>query len=200
MTYRRMRRTPWFPLFAGVMGRLAVEDARVPRLPDVVLGVRPAVPPPDDGGDRPAPELPPPCRERDVVDPCEVPRRYPRAPVHVLVPVRPDDFAPAVRQVQPRLSPYGMLPSAHVVDLPSGGLCRISHHTRFLRHRGPFSPRRRSLGLRLSSKPIRGLSAAIPWGWCGLPFFIFDPHVLPLFFADPLDITPSSSNRTDTLW
>ena len=28
-----------------------------------------------------------------------------------------------------------------------------------------------------------------PWGWCGLSFFFFDPHGLPLFFADPLDIT-----------
>jgi hypothetical protein len=28
-----------------------------------------------------------------------------------------------------------------------------------------------------------------PWGWCGLSFFFVEPHGLPLFFADPLDIT-----------
>ena len=28
-----------------------------------------------------------------------------------------------------------------------------------------------------------------PWGWSGLSFSFFDPHGLPLFFADPLDIT-----------
>ena len=28
-----------------------------------------------------------------------------------------------------------------------------------------------------------------PWGWCGLSFCFFEPHGLPLFFADPLDIT-----------
>jgi len=28
-----------------------------------------------------------------------------------------------------------------------------------------------------------------PWGWCSLFFVFVDPHGLPLFFADPLDIT-----------
>lgn len=28
-----------------------------------------------------------------------------------------------------------------------------------------------------------------PWGRSGLSFSFFDPHGLPLFFADPLDIT-----------
>ena len=28
-----------------------------------------------------------------------------------------------------------------------------------------------------------------PRGWCSLLFFYNDPHGLPLFFADPLDIT-----------
>ena len=28
-----------------------------------------------------------------------------------------------------------------------------------------------------------------PWGWCGLAFFFVDPQGLPLFLADPLDIT-----------
>ena len=29
-------------------------------------------------------------------------------------------------------------------------------------------------------------------GWCGLSFFFVEPHGLPLFFADPLDITISA--------
>ena len=66
---------------------------------DVVLRVRPAVAMPDDGGDRPAPELALPCRERDVVYSREVPQRCPRAPAHVLVPGRPEDFALPVREV-----------------------------------------------------------------------------------------------------
>ena len=32
-----------------------------------------------------------------------------------------------------------------------------------------------------------------PWGWCGLSFSFFDPHGLPLFFADPVDFTISTS-------
>ena len=31
-----------------------------------------------------------------------------------------------------------------------------------------------------------------PWGWCGLSFSFFDPHGLPLFFADPVDFTIST--------
>ena len=90
---------------------------------DVVLRVRPAVAMPDDGGDRPAPELALPCRERDVVYSREVPQRYPCAPVHVLVPGGPEDFALAVREVYPRVPSYGMRSPAHGVDLSSDGLC-----------------------------------------------------------------------------
>jgi len=28
-----------------------------------------------------------------------------------------------------------------------------------------------------------------PWGWCGVFFFFVEPHGLPRFFADPVDIT-----------
>lgn len=49
-----------------------------------------------------------------------------------------------------------------------------SHHTRFPRRRGRFP-----------SAP----AATPPWGWSGLSFSFFDPHGLPLFFSDPLDIT-----------
>ena len=32
-----------------------------------------------------------------------------------------------------------------------------------------------------------------PWGWCCLLFLFVEPHGLPLFFADPLDITISAA-------
>ena len=46
------------------------------------------VPPPQDRPCRPPPELALPRGVRDVVDLCEVPQRYPCAPVDVLVPCR----------------------------------------------------------------------------------------------------------------
>lgn len=61
------------------------------------------------------PELALPCRERDVVDSREVPQRYPGAPVHVLVPGGPEDFALAVCEVFPRVLPFGILPVLFVV-------------------------------------------------------------------------------------
>jgi hypothetical protein len=70
-----------------------------PCLGDVVLRVDPAVALPDDGRGRPAPELALPCREGDLVDAREVPQRYPRAPVDVLVPRGPENLALAVREV-----------------------------------------------------------------------------------------------------
>ncbi|MBQ3316017.1 MAG: hypothetical protein IJG70_08720, partial [Kiritimatiellae bacterium] len=36
-----------------------------------------------------------------------------------------------------------------------------------------------------------------PWGWCGLSFSFFDPHGLPLFFADPVDFTISMRGSLD---
>jgi hypothetical protein len=38
-----------------------------------------------------------------------------------------------------------------------------------------------------------------PWGWWCSVFFFFDPHGLPLFFADPLDIT-ISTQLTNRHW
>ena len=32
--------------------------------------------------------------------------------------------------------------------------------------------------------------------WCGLSFFFVEPHGLPLFFADPLDITIWAAVKT----
>ena len=56
---------------------------------------------------------------------------------------------------------------------------RLAHRAFFLDAVGVFLLRRRPP----------------PWGWCGLFFFFVDPHGLPLFFADPVDITISAPKR-----
>ena len=90
------------------------------------------------------------------MDSREVPRRCPGAPVHVLVPGDPEDFASVVREAFPRVLPYGMPPFAHGVDLSCSWFACQLHDTRLPRRRGRFSsaPPHRGVVACLSSSPI----------------------------------------------